>query len=242
MEELNPQKTFVTNFNADGQADGVELMTDERGHMYPISKLFSGNTLGDSMAVTPPAQAGMSVNINKGYIQIAAVSNPSDFSYLCWMEEDLSFTIASAGQSDARYSAIVAYVDTSKQYGESVTNNPGLMVIKEVAGEPGANPVEVSDEDIKGDAEIGRNKPFVVLAQVYVPAGAQTISAGNIVDKRRGISLSGGVGLAGGSYASGIMPGVGSSSQNSLQISVIDATSQVPSSTDSDILVCRVYP
>lgn len=239
MAVINPQNTYVTNFNADGQESGVNLMTDERGHMFPISKLFEGEVLGGTMEVIPPSTPGMAVKVTSGYAHIKATSNHSDFCYLGWMETDLMLTLAAAAVSGARYSAIVAYIDTGIQYDESVTNNPGLMVIKEVTGQAGPSPAQLRPEDITADTDIS-NKPYIVLAQIYVPAGAQTIAAGNIIDKRDSISLRQGVALPEGSYASGVRPGPGSSTSNNIQISVINSNAQVPSSASSDLLVCRI--
>lgn len=228
--------TYVTNFNADGQANGVELMTDERGHMYPISHLFNGSTVSGELAVTTSGISGSPyVKILKGYIQVPF----SDYAYLGWLDTDTDFQIDASTTEGARYVAIVAYINRDIQYAESQTNNPGLLRIVEVDGTPGSSPVEVSDSAIT--AVVGEDNPFVVLAQVYLPSGATTVSASNIIDKRVTLSLKEGVTLPAGSYASGITQGAGSSFTNPLQISVINANASVPAaSTDHDTLVCRI--
>lgn len=239
MAILNPQNTFVTNFNADGQEEGIELMTDERGHMFPVSQLFNGEVLNGTFQVTPPIDLSMSVLITKGYAQIKSTGVHTDFCYLAWMASDLQLALAPASTSGNRYSAIVAYIDTAIQYEESVTNNPGLLVIKEIVGATSGTPTELTENQIKADPSIG-NKPFIVLGQIYIPAGAQTISAGNIIDKRKSITLGRGVDLPEGSFASGIKQHTSSSYKNNLQIAVINYNDPVPNSTSGDLLVLRL--
>lgn len=228
--------TFVTNFNADNQeAENIELMTDERGHLYPLSHLFDGTTLGDSLQVAEPGELGRFVKITKGYVQIPF----SDYAYFGWLEEDATLNIEPNIEVNPRYSAIVAYIKRDTQYTESVTNNPGLLRITEVQGTASATPSEVGEQAIK--QEIGDDNPFVVLAQVYVPSNATSITRNNIIDKRTGISLKEGVQLPAGSYASGITQATGSSYTNPVQIAVINANDTVPTaSPDVDLLVCRI--
>lgn len=234
--------TFVTNFNADGQETaGVELMTDERGHMYPISKLFSGNTLGNALKVIPPSGTARKVNITAGYVQIPY----EDYAFLGWLEDwnntgSTELDLDAPSTTYPRYSAIVAYIDQDIQYEESVSNNPGLLKITEVKGEAASTPVEVDDAKIRNDQKVGNN-PYVLLAQVYIPANASSISQANIIDRRTSISLREGVQLPYGSYATGVNPAAGSSYSNPLQIAVINANDTVPSaSSTNDILVCRI--
>jgi len=226
--------TYVTNFNADGQTAGVELMTDERGHMFPIAHLFQGNTAGDELSVTTSDQTGC-VEIKAGYVQIPF----SDYAYLGWLDTDTTFRITASTSGGSRYVAIVAYINRDIQYEDSVTNNPGLLTITEVAGTAGASPSEVSDSAIK--SLIGDDNPYVVLAQVYLPTGATAISASNIYDRRTPLSLKQGVTLPEGSYSSGIKPAAGSVTSNPLQLAVISANDSVPTgSGDYDLLVCRI--
>jgi len=228
------ENTYVTNFNADGQANGVELMTDERGHMYPVSHLFAGNAAGDELSVTSSNQTG-NVIIKSGYIQIPF----SDYAYLGWLDTDTQFHVTASTSSGARYVAIVAFINRGIQYEDSVTNNPGLLTITEVAGNPATTPVEVSDSAIR--AVIGDDNPFVVLAQIYLPSGSTAISSSNILDRRAKLALKQGVQLPEGSYSSGIRPATGSASTNPLQLAIINANDPVPTGSDEyDLLVCRI--
>lgn len=227
--------TFVTNFNADGQAEGVELMTDERGHMYPISHLFQGSALGSELSISTSSSTGTYVTVNKGYIQIPF----GDYAYLGWLDQDKDFRIDASTSEGARFVAVVAYIYRSIQYENSVTNNPGLLRIIEVDGAASNNPSEVTDSAIK--AIVGDDNPYVVLAQIYLPANAQAVSASNILDKRTKISLREGVTLPRGAYASGLSPSSSSSYSNPMEIAVINANDTVPEgSADHDLLVCRL--
>lgn len=228
--------TYVTNFNADGQADGIELMTDERGHMYPFSHVFSGQTAGNELAVTTSSVTGTPhVRITAGYIQIPF----SDYAYLGWLDTDTDMQISASTTEGARYVAIVAYIYRDIQYNESVTNNPGLLRITDVAGAAGDSPAEVGDSTIA--ATVGEDNPFVVLAQVYLPSGATAVSASNIIDKRQKLTLKEGIALPSGTYSSGIVQAQGSSFTNPLELAVINTNAPIPSSaSDHDILVCRI--
>ena len=137
--------TFVTNFNADGQAEGVELMTDERGHMYPISHLFQGSALGSELSISTSSSTGTYVTVNKGYIQIPF----GDYAYLGWLDQDKDFRIDASTSEGARFVAVVAYIYRSIQYENSVTNNPGLLRIIEVDGAYHAEPRQKADDELR---------------------------------------------------------------------------------------------
>ena len=121
------KNTYVTNFNADGQNPGIELMTDERGHMYPVSHLFQGSTVGDALAVVPPESggSGLSVQVLAGYVQIPY----DDYAYLGWLDTDSVLNIEADTSSGSRYVAIVAYIDRSIQYSQSETNKDRKSVV-----------------------------------------------------------------------------------------------------------------
>lgn len=228
--------TYVTNFNADGQAPGIELMTDERGHMYPFSHIFNGQTAGNEFSVTTSSITGTPhIRITAGYIQIPF----DDYAYLGWLDEDTDMQISASTTEGSRYVAIVAYIYRDIQYSESVTNNPGLLRITDVAGPVGDSPSEVSDSVIA--TAVGSDNPYVVLAQIYLPSGATAVSASNIIDKRTKLSLKEGIALPSGTFSSGIRQASGSSFTNPLEIAVINTDSPIPTSaSDHDILVCRI--
>lgn len=229
------KNTYVTNFNADGQIEGVELMTDERGHMYPVSHLFQGHAISNEMAVIPSGTAGAYVTITQGYIQIPF----ADYAYLGWLDQDTDLQIDANTSDGARYVAIVAYIYRGIQYDASVTNNPGLLRIAEVDGPVASSPSEVPEASIT--AAIGEDCPYVVLAQIYLPSGATAISSSNIVDKREKLTIRRGVSLPEDSYASGVTQPSSSSFNNNLRIAVINVNDQVPpGSTDYDLLVIRL--
>lgn len=227
--------TFVSNFNADDQPEGVELMTDERGHLYPLAHLFEGEVLGDAFKLSPTNPASMQVTITGGYAQVPF----SDYAYQCWLDQNVTLSIDASNQSLSRISKIVAYVDRGKIYNASQTNNPGLLNITEVKGSNASTPTAPTNTQIRN--AVGVNNPFIVLAQVYVPANATTITANNLTDLRTQITLKQGVNLPLGTYASGFNPASGSASSLPIDIAIINAGASIPSSTSgSDLLVIEI--
>lgn len=229
--------TFVSNFNADDQeVDDIELLTDERGHQYALAQLFTGETLGDALKITPSSSANTTVNIEPGYAQIPM----DDYAYQCWLEEPgVSLTLEGASQSLNRISYIVAYVDRRHQYTQTVSNNPGLMYIREVAGDDASNPEPPSASQI--ETAVGDGNPYILLAQIYVPANATIISLSNVKDLRTKMSLRRGITLPNGTYASGITQASGSASVNPVKLSVINYGAQLPAAEEgTDLLVCEL--
>ncbi len=240
MTYPNPQNTFVTNFNADNQQENVELMTDEKGHLYPLSHIVDGNVLGDAFAVTPTNPASMYVNIAAGYIQVPFASE--DYAYHCWMDEPLSLRIEGAHGSLPRRSYVIAYIDRQISYTESVTNNPALLSIIEVQGTPGASAPVPSSAQITS-AMGGVNNPYVILAVVYVPAGANSLTVSNITDARGKLTLKNGIALPADTAAGALYP-AGTTDVNSatpLKVAVIGPNDVLPQpDATSDILIIRL--
>ena len=235
MAYPNPQHTFVTNFNADEQQAGVELMTDEKGHLYPLSQIVDGNTLGGSFAVTPTNPASLNVNVAPGYIQIPF--SGENYAYHGWMESTTSIRVSNADNSNPRRSYIVAYIKRNITYTESVTNNPALLVIAEVAGTPGSSAPAPSNAQI--EAVTGAGNPYVILATIYVPAGANSLTVANITDMRQSMSLKNGITLPAGSVADALYS-AGPSGSAPVKIAVIGPTDVLPAADpDADILVVR---
>lgn len=227
--------TFVSNFNADDQPEGVELMTDERGHLYPLSHLFDGEVLGDALKLVPTNPASMQVTITEGYAQVPF----SDYAYQCWLEQDVTLTIDAANQSLNRISKIVAYVDRGKLYNASQSNNPGLLNITEVKGSNASTPSAPTNTQIR--TAVGANNPFIVLAQIYVPANATTITAANLTDLRTQITLKQGVNLPVGAYSSGFVLANAGATSNPIEVAIINAGASIPSSSSgSDLLVVEI--
>lgn len=227
--------TYVSNFNADDQASGIKLQTDERGHQYALSQLFAGETLGDSLKVSPATNSSMNISIESGYAQIPF----NDYAYQCWLDTDATMTLDGADQSLNRISYIVAYIDRGHTFTESVKNNPGLMYIMEIKGSDASNPEPPSAAQIQ--STVGANNPYILLAQIYVPANATIITLSNVTDLRTKISLQDGIKLPTSSYSGGVMQASGSTTSNPLKLAVINYGSQLPAAEqDVDMLICEI--
>lgn len=235
MAIQNDQYTYVSNFNAQDQADGVQLLTNEKGHMYPLSHIFSGEALGDSFKVTQTSPASSMVQVNNGYLQVPTSNN---FSYHAWMEapeNNLTKITGLTGGDNNRIVSIVAYIKREKQYDETVTNNEALLVITKVNGNQASSPVPPDDNKIKN--EIGDN-PYVVLANVYVAAGATSITDSNITDTRESLRLADDMRLGNNTYSSGIRAYGQSGDSNPIKIAVIQSGATIPTPEDDfDLLV-----
>lgn len=230
--------TFVSNFNAGDQPEGVELFTDEKGHFYPLSHLFDGEVLGDALMLRATSPASMTITVSAGYVQIPS---GDDFSYQCWLEEDVSLTVNAASATLNRKSAIVAYIDTGKVYEESQSNNPGLMVIEEIPGtETAGTPSNPSHSQIQ--SQIGSDNPYIILGYIDVPSQISTISQSRISDTRVQITLHQGIGLPSGTYASGFTLATAPSTAGSdTKIAVINAGAPIPAATSGkNLLVVEI--
>lgn len=239
MASVFNSNTFVSNFNADDQPEGVELMTDERGHLYPLAHIVDGQTLDDALLITPNAPADMSVRISAGYCQIPF----DDYAYQCWLEQDGVINIEASEQSLNRISYIVAYIDRSKIYEASVTNNPGLLCVTEVKGTASASPAVPSKGQIQS-AVGGTDNPYIILAQVFVPANASAITASNLTDMRTKMTLKSGIDLPSSATASGVYPVQSTSSataQFPIKFAIIGANDPLPTpDAGTEMLVFRI--
>lgn len=237
MAKINSH-TFVSNFNAGDQPEGVELYTDEKGHFYPLSHLFEGEVLGDALKLSVTNPISMSVILSAGYVQIPS---GDDYAYQCWLDTDVTLPINASAASLNRKSAIVAYIDRGKTYEESQSNNPGLMVIEEVPGtETVGTPSNPSRAQIL--AQIGADNPYILLAYIDVPNQIATITANRIEDKRVQITLREGIGLPSGTYASGLrLASAPINASSDTEIAVINAGAAIPQpSAGSNLLVVEI--
>ena len=237
MARINSH-TFVSNFNAGDQPEGVELYTDEKGHFYPLSHLFSGEVLGDALKLSITNPVSMAVVISGGYVQIPS---GDDYAYQCWLEQDVTLPINASAASLNRKSAIVAYIDKGKTYEESQSNNPGLMVIEEVPGtETVGTPTNPSRAQIL--AQIGSDNPYILLAYLDVPNQTSTITTNRIEDKRVQITLREGIDLPSTAFAGGVhLSTAPSNASADTEIAVINAGAAIPQpSTGSNLLVVEI--
>ena len=161
--------TFLSN------RDGGK--TNEEGHYRFQTKSFTGN-VNNGLKVIQNNPLSMSVLVEKGDARIPY----QEYGYTWWNDGNLSVSLNTADPSNPRDDVIVAYVDRGVTSSSSVTNNPGIVKIKSVAGSPSASPTPPNNTVIQ--TSVGAGNPFMILAQVRVGAGVSTISNGNITDKR----------------------------------------------------------
>lgn len=160
--------------------------TDEQGLHRPIGKLFTDGLAlaadADAFAVTQRgAGANMSVDVAPGDIHVPI----NDYGYWGWNDDVENVTIAAADVSNPRRDLIVAYVDLSV-VDDTLSNNPGALVVEAVSGTPAGSPVDPDNTAI--ETAIGASNPYIVLARVQLPASATTVVDAYITDLREGIT------------------------------------------------------
>lgn len=159
--------------------------TSEEGHFKFQTSVFSGNVLGDtSLQVTQNSPLARSVLIAPGQFKI---DTSNDYSYTGWNSVSTTQAISTADPSNPRITSIVVYVDKAAATSSTPPNNPGIVKFTAVNGTPAASPVAPSSATIQ--AAIGVSNPYIVLANVTVPAGATTILNANISDQRTKVSV-----------------------------------------------------
>jgi len=178
MEESSLMTLYLSNRDGNGK-------TSEEGHFKFQTSVFSGNVLGDtSLQVTQNSPLARSVLIAPGQFKI---DTSSDYSYTGWNSVSTTQAISTADPSNPRITSIVVYVDKAAATSSTPPNNPGIVKFTAVNGTPAASPVAPSGATIQ--AAIGIGNPYIVLANVTVPAGATTILNANISDQRTKVSV-----------------------------------------------------
>ena len=154
--------------------------TSEEGHYKFQTAVWTGSVLGSSaLAVTQNSPLGMSVLVAPGQFKI---DTTSDYSYTGWNTTSTSVAITTADPANPRITCIVVYIDKGETTSPSPPNNPGIAKLMAVNGTPGAIPVAPSSITIQ--AAVGAGNPYVILANVTVPASATQIVNANISDQR----------------------------------------------------------
>ena len=123
------------------------------------------------------------------------------------MTNEINLSLAGSDQIFPRKSFIIAYVDLSKSYTGSTpvegnTEAPDSLLIVEVEGSAEEGAPIPTESQIK--AKIGINNPYIILAEISVPANASAISNSQIIDKRFMAALNPDINLSpDGSYTAG---------------------------------------
>lgn len=169
---------FLSNRDGDGK-------TSEEGHYKFQTSVWSGNILGqDGLKVTQSTPQSMNVQVAPGQFKI---DTEGEYSYTGWNTSNASVSIPTADSANARISIVVVYVDKSAQTDPTPPNNPGIVKLVAISGEPSASPTAPTDATIQ--SEVGMSNPFIKLAKINVPAGANTILNPYITDIRKMVTL-----------------------------------------------------
>lgn len=210
MNRLN-QPTFLA------YRDGGSW-TSERGASKIIYKLLqtgnSGYNYSDEGCVIDGFKVsgdGTTLNISVGAEQQDKDSHLfikyGEYGFVGFMTSAIKISLKGADQIYPRKSLIVAYIDLSKSYSgaspvEGNTEAPDSLLIVEIEGTSTQNPKIPTEAQIK--AKIGVNNPYIILAEIHVPANAFSISNTQITDKRYMAALNPDIGLStSGSYTAG---------------------------------------
>lgn len=153
--------------------------TSEEGHFKFQTAAFGGMTLEDSsLQVTQNSPAGMSVLIASGNFKIDTIG----YSYTGWNNSSYILTGFTADTANPKISSVVVYVDLSATTSASQPNNPGIIKVKVVNGTPAASPSAPNSATIQ--SSVGASNPYIIIANVTIPANATTIINSNISDTR----------------------------------------------------------
>lgn len=165
---------YLSNRDGDGK-------TSEEGHYRLQTQILTNDVLGSSsLQVTQNSPVGMSVLVGTGDFKIYTGAN---YSYTGWNSSVATVTISTSDPANPRITTIVLYVDKSATTSPSPPNNPGIIKLKSVDGTPSAVPVAPNGTTIQ--SSVGSGNPYIILANVTVPAAATTIVTANISDQRQ---------------------------------------------------------
>lgn len=129
------------------------------------------------------AGSGMNVTVKSGTASVG-----KDPSYDINITGTESVSVGAASPSNPMNALIVAYVDRDVAGSTAVTDNTNdVFKLKAVSGTAAATPSDPTTSAIQ--AAIGAANPFIVLARVRKQAGATSVTAGDIVDLRKMITL-----------------------------------------------------
>ena len=130
----------------------------------------------------------------------------NEYGYIGYLTNEINITLSGADQIHPRKSLIVAYVDVSKSYTGSTPSNdnteaPDSLLIVEVEGTPSENPKVPTETQIK--TKIGINNPYVILAEIIIPANNSILSDSQITDRRIKATFNSDIGFEGELFATG---------------------------------------
>lgn len=174
---------YLSNRNGNGK-------TDEIGHFKPIDLLLNG-TVGitaTSMQVTQNSPLGLNVLVLSGHFMVDSTDGTSNFSYFGWHPgSGTVISLQTADTANPRIDCIVLYIDKSATTSAVPANNPNIPKFIAVKGTAAPSPVAPNSTAIQ--TAVGANNPYIILANVTVPANATQIVNANISDQRSQMTI-----------------------------------------------------
>lgn len=170
MAELNPP-SYLTNGCYTPQQD--RLLWDSLICGEGVIELSSG-----SLRVSASSPAGMSVDVAAGKAWVQGDSVDNQGMYFVANDASVTLPVTTADPTDARIDSVVATILDGDYTGDP---NDGTWELRVIAGSPSPTPVPPT-----------LPASTLELAQVLVPGGATSITAGNITDTRVRPSFCGG--------------------------------------------------
>lgn len=160
--------------------------TSEEGHYRFQTKVWYGSVIGfSSLLVQQRTTPSMSVKVLPGDFKI---DTEDGYSYTGWSTSDLYVDIPTADPANSRITSIVLYVDRLAETSPSPVNNPNIVKVVAINGNPAASSPNPPGETTI-ESQIGVTNPYIVLADVTVGAGATSVVNSNISDKRQLVSV-----------------------------------------------------
>lgn len=158
-------------------ADGGR--TDTQGFMQYVDDMTGSAEVLSGFNVSQQDTPNVGVKVAAGS---AMIPSGNGYSYAVFMDSAENITLDTADGSNPRIDAIVAYVDLSLVQ-NSTPNNQDALKLAKVTGTPAGSPSAPNAATII--SAIGSGKPYIVLANPRVNAGATTVTNANITDTRR---------------------------------------------------------
>jgi len=122
--------------------------------------------------------SGMSLNINpqQGGLDGHILIKYNDYAYLGWLQSVYNLSITGSDQGLPRRTLVVAYIDLNVEFvaEDTIIESPNVLKFAAIDGTAAANPSAPSISEIQ--SSVGLNNPYVVLADLYIPAGSSSIS------------------------------------------------------------------
>lgn len=159
---------------------------DEQGFTRLLDELFTPGfaiRIPDAWSVVQDGSGTMNVVVKAG---AGLIEYGTTYTYPAWADADVTLPVTTADVSNPRRDIVVAYIELD-DIDNTVTNNPGALVFKVVAGTPAASPADPNDSAIQ--TAVGPANPWIKLSRLAVAAGATGIVTSDITPIRSSVGL-----------------------------------------------------